>query len=139
MIPSSLLRKQLTRPHTHLTPLLRKMSTPSNKASPSTPSSQPQTQPQQTAPPTTDPDTTAPLTLPEPSTATHKLNVNGQGVKLDHLGPLVVNRDGTLSRIANWESMADIERSNTVRILGKRNMLRLEGLRGEGEVGGVEK
>lgn len=77
----------------------------------------------------------APLPLPSPSTATDdtttQLNVDGQAVKLDHLGPLVVNKDGTLSRIANWESMAEIERQNTLRILVKRNQVRLGALRGE--------
>lgn len=53
-------------------------------------------------------------------------------MRLDHLGPLVVNKDGSLSRIANWDKMAEIERANTLRILGKRNQLRLGGLRGEG-------
>ena len=80
--------------------------------------------------------TSAPLPLPEPSSdASHatQLNVNGSGVRLDHLGPLVVNKDGSLSRIANWDKMADIEKQNTLRILGKRNQLRLDGLRGEGE------
>ncbi|EUC27613.1 hypothetical protein COCCADRAFT_111261, partial [Bipolaris zeicola 26-R-13] len=76
----------------------------------------------------------APLPLPSPSTNdnTTQLNVDGQAVKLDHLGPLVVNKDGTLSRIANWESMAEIERQNTLRILVKRNQVRLGALRGEG-------
>ena len=74
----------------------------------------------------------APLPLPEPSSANAtQLNVNGEGVKLDHLGPLVVNKDGTLSRIANWDKMAEIERQNTLRILGKRNQLRLGNLRDE--------
>lgn len=73
-----------------------------------------------------------PLPLPEPSTSTDgttQLNVNGQAVKLDHLGPLVVNKDGTLSRIANWETMTDIERQNTLRILVKRNQVRTEALK----------
>lgn len=52
---------------------------------------------------------------------------------------MVVNRDGTLSRIANWAEMSDVERRNTLRILGKRNALRLEGLRAaEGEGDAVE-
>ncbi|OAG00104.1 uncharacterized protein CC84DRAFT_1049204, partial [Paraphaeosphaeria sporulosa] len=50
-------------------------------------------------------------------------------VKLDHLGPMVVNRDGTLSRIGNWEQMTDIEQKNTLRVLMKRNKLRLDALR----------
>ncbi|KAI1363219.1 hypothetical protein F5Y08DRAFT_250302 [Xylaria arbuscula] len=44
------------------------------------------------------------------------LEVGGAAVRLDHLGPLVVNEDGTMSRITNWEKMADIERENTLRI-----------------------
>lgn len=52
-----------------------------------------------------------------------------RGVTLDHLGPMVVNADGTLSRIGNWEQMTEIERQNTLRILGKRNKQRLEKLR----------
>lgn len=75
----------------------------------------------------------APLPLPEPNSDTTQLNVNGEGVKLDHLGPLVVNKDGSLSRIANWDKMAEIEKQNTLRILGKRNQLRLGNLKGEAE------
>ncbi|KAI0407002.1 hypothetical protein F4802DRAFT_595635 [Xylaria palmicola] len=61
--------------------------------------------------------------------ASPTLEVGGAALRLDHLGPLVVNVDGTLSRIANWEKMADIERENTLRILGKRNQMRLAKLR----------
>ncbi|PSN65010.1 hypothetical protein BS50DRAFT_589465 [Corynespora cassiicola Philippines] len=93
------------------------------------------------APPTsqadTSPDPKAPeqvLPLPPPPSdgdAT-KLDVStGEAVKLDHLGPLVVNRDGTLSRISNWEQMSEIEKKNTLRILGKRNQLRRENLQAQ--------
>ncbi|KAL7624545.1 hypothetical protein AAE478_006112 [Parahypoxylon ruwenzoriense] len=77
-----------------------------------------------------------PLPLPEPGQAggdTTQLTVGGDGVKLDHLGPLVVNEDGTMSRIANWTEMADIERQNTLRILGRRNKMRLEALRAKAQ------
>lgn len=87
---------------------------------------------QQNAPDTQSPPG-APLPLPEPSSDATQLSVNGEGVKLDHLGPLVVNKDGSLSRIANWDSMAEIERQNTLRILGKRNQLRLSNLKSEGK------
>ncbi len=63
-----------------------------------------------------------------------KLDVSGgegSTVKLDRLGPLVVHEDGTVSRIANWANMTDIERNNTLRVLGRRNQLRLGKLRGE--------
>ena len=73
-----------------------------------------------------------PLSEPSPDTDAIQLNVDSKrGIKLDHLGPMVVNRDGTLSRIANWQNMADIERQNTLRILGKRNQLRLNALKDE--------
>jgi hypothetical protein len=42
-------------------------------------------------------------------------------------------KDGTLSRIANWEQMADIEKQNTLRILVKRNQLRTESLKEKAE------
>ncbi|KAI0901369.1 hypothetical protein F4806DRAFT_452015 [Annulohypoxylon nitens] len=71
-----------------------------------------------------------PLPLPAPDTSdTTQLLVGGEGVKLDHLGPLIVNEDGTMSRIANWNEMAEIERQNTLRILGKRNKQRLDALK----------
>lgn len=54
--------------------------------------------------------------LPAVDSTSPQLEVGGAALRLDHLGPLVVNEDGTLSRIANWEKMADIERENTVRI-----------------------
>ncbi len=63
-----------------------------------------------------------------------KLDIGAGGeasVSLDHLGPMVVHQDGTLSRIANWGDMTEVERRNTLRVLGKRNQLRLESLRGK--------
>ncbi|KAI0162405.1 hypothetical protein BJ166DRAFT_267184 [Pestalotiopsis sp. NC0098] len=75
-----------------------------------------------------------PLPLPEPGQEggdgkTISLDVGGEGVRLDHMGPLVVNTDGTMSRISNWAEMSEIERDNTLRILGKRNQQRLKKLR----------
>ncbi|GJE94684.1 hypothetical protein PsYK624_108550 [Phanerochaete sordida] len=68
-----------------------------------------------------------PLALPPPTPAEEpapKLGVGSQ-VKLDELGPLVVNSDGTLSRIANWQNMTPQERERTVRVLAARNQIRL--------------
>jgi hypothetical protein len=73
-----------------------------------------------------------PLALPAaPHNSTTQLDMsNGDvSIKLDHLGPMVVNVDGTMSRISNWEKMADIEKENTLRIIGKRNQERLAALR----------
>jgi hypothetical protein len=61
-----------------------------------------------------------------------KLDLSAEGgstVTLDHLGPMVVNVDGTMSRISNWEQMAEIERKNTLRIIAKRNKQRLDALK----------
>jgi translation initiation factor 2 gamma subunit (eIF-2gamma) len=73
----------------------------------------------------------APLSLPAPSSMATKLDMSGEGVsvKLDHLGPIVVGTDGKLSRISNWENMMEIEKTNTLRVLGKRNKERIEALK----------
>lgn len=73
----------------------------------------------------------APLALPEaPANATQlDMSTGGTTVSLDHLGPMVVNVDGTMSRIANWDKMAEIEKKNTLRIIGKRNKDRLAALK----------
>jgi len=73
-----------------------------------------------------------PQALPAPSASseTQKLDVNsGQTIKLDSLGPIVVNADGSLRRISNWDTMAQIERDNVMRILPKRNQERLARLK----------
>lgn len=73
----------------------------------------------------------APLALPEaPFNATQlDMSNGGTTVSLDHLGPMVVNVDGTMSRISNWDKMAEIEKKATLRIIGKRNQQRLEALK----------
>lgn len=98
---------------------------------------QEQQEPQATQPSQT--SSTLPLPAP-PTDQTQQLDVSGGGgsIKLDHLGPLVVNQDGTLSRIANWEHMTEIERRNTLRVLGKRNQLRMAALKAEGQGAGEE-
>ncbi|KAI2467457.1 hypothetical protein F4781DRAFT_308720 [Annulohypoxylon bovei var. microspora] len=80
--------------------------------------------------------TPLPLPAPDRTGATTQLLVGGEGVKLDHLGPLVVNEDGTMSRIANWNEMAEIERQNALRILGRRNKQRLDALKAKAQASG---
>ncbi|KAL8365167.1 hypothetical protein RB595_004125 [Gaeumannomyces hyphopodioides] len=129
-------------PALHGTPHRRLHTTSSDPAStppPATGEQQQQGDSNMTAEDTPTTTTTTKLpALPEPGSSsnangapTHQLDLSGgQGsVTLDHLGPMVVNRDGTMSRIANWAEMSDIERQNTLRILGKRNQLRLGDLR----------
>ena len=80
-----------------------------------------------------------PLGLPPPPSAEEatKLDMSSGSdtVKLDHLGPLVVNKDGSLSRISNWEQMTEQEKKSTMKILGKRNQLRTEALKEKEEQG----
>jgi len=78
---------------------------------------------------------TQPLALPESSSHTTLDLSSGEGtVKLDALGPMVVNHNGTLSRIENWDQMSEIEQQNTLRVLNKRNKARLAALREKGGV-----
>lgn len=70
---------------------------------------------------------------------TTTLEVDGKAVVLDHLGPMVIGRDGTVSRISNWQEMSERERQNALRILGKRNQVRLAALRGEEAAGSSSK
>ena len=71
---------------------------------------------------------------PTPASASaFKVQVDGGSISLeDEMGPLVVGADGSLARIANWGEMDVEERARTVRVLGKRNKLRLEKLRADG-------
>ncbi|KAK7413146.1 hypothetical protein QQX98_007972 [Neonectria punicea] len=53
----------------------------------------------------------------------------GESLRLDALGPLVVNTDGSVARVGNWAGMTDGEQKATLRLLGKRNQERLAVLR----------
>ncbi|KAL0952781.1 hypothetical protein HGRIS_007004 [Hohenbuehelia grisea] len=64
------------------------------------------------------------LPNPEPSGPT-SIQIGGASVPLDSLGPMIINSDGTLSRIANWAEMIDSERERTLRVLVARNKVRL--------------
>ena len=54
---------------------------------------------------------------------------SGASVALDALGPVVVNEDGTLSRIGNWAQMTPLEQATTQRRISARNNERLAALR----------
>ncbi|KZP09550.1 hypothetical protein FIBSPDRAFT_759811, partial [Athelia psychrophila] len=47
---------------------------------------------------------------------------------LDHLGPMVINLDGTIARISNWDALSEAERLNTLRAIGRRNRKKVEEL-----------
>lgn len=49
----------------------------------------------------------------------------GETHALDELGPLIVNPDGSLRRISNWQELSEGERAAALRRLSKRNAQRL--------------
>ncbi|KAL2784346.1 hypothetical protein BJX66DRAFT_316748 [Aspergillus keveii] len=113
---------------------------PAERSSTSTTTTtQPPTQNDTPSSSSTETETKPLLALPSTDSTdrTHQLDVNGDGVKLDHLGPLIVNADGTLARISNWAQMTEIEKRNTLRVLGKRNKARMDALKAkQAEEGG---
>lgn len=80
------------------------------------------------------PEDQSALGLPEPKAASQgaatviDLSSGAGEVSLDHLGPIVVNRDGTVGRVNNWSEMTEHERKATLELLKKRNMLRRQDL-----------
>ncbi|KAL2832355.1 hypothetical protein BJY01DRAFT_225932 [Aspergillus pseudoustus] len=113
-----------------------------NQSADASPSTTVQTESSQSTEQTKKPVLALPSSTDSTTDPTHQLDVNGDGVKLDHLGPLIVNVDGTLARISNWAQMTEIERRNTLRVIGKRNKARMEALKakqaeeGEGKTDG---
>ncbi|KAI8886729.1 hypothetical protein K501DRAFT_154623, partial [Backusella circina FSU 941] len=51
------------------------------------------------------------LALPSTAEATVTMDVNDT-YKMKELGPVVINENGTISRINNWHEMNEIERNN---------------------------
>lgn len=52
-----------------------------------------------------------------------------QKIELDGLGPVVINENGSISRITNWHQMTSQEQEITQRVIAKRNKSRLEKLK----------
>ena len=74
---------------------------------------------------TTDTDTTNKKheTLEVDGTTNKKhetLEVDGETITLDNLGPMIINTDGTISRITNFFELTDFERERTLRLVAKR-------------------
>lgn len=52
-------------------------------------------------------------------------------IKLEDLGPIIVNTDGTLGRIPNWMEMTVEEKATTKRLISSRNKKRLMALQAD--------
>ncbi|KAI8639435.1 hypothetical protein BD408DRAFT_421453 [Parasitella parasitica] len=68
------------------------------------------------------------LALPSTADETVQVDINDT-YKLNELGPVVINENGTMSRINNWFEMNEIERANVKRVLLERNRKRLAKLK----------
>jgi len=91
--------------------------------------------------PNTAPEAPALLALPAPEPAAsggggiRTLDVlSGTPVVLDQYGPVVVNTDGTISRITNWDRMSEAEREVAKRRIAKRNVERMKAFAAAGEL-----
>eukprot|EP01045_Picozoa_sp_COSAG04_P008118 COSAG04_NODE_442_length_14382_cov_72.823566_13_plen_315_part_00 len=71
-----------------------------------------------------------PLELPDAANVAERedgvrvMDVDGTPVKLDRLGPIVVQKDGSLKRITNWQEMTEPEQQRTLKVVARRNKMR---------------
>lgn len=68
----------------------------------------------------------------EESMKTRRIEVNGDKLGLDELGPMIINPDGTARRIANWNEMTAHEQETAWRRIVKRNRRRVQKLKAAG-------
>jgi predicted Fe-S protein YdhL (DUF1289 family) len=82
----------------------------------------------ESSPPDVDETTEEVLQLPAPgevgSSQSQSLEL-GETLALDHLGPIIINKDGTLRRITNWSGLTANEKKHTLRKVSLRNQKRL--------------
>lgn len=66
------------------------------------------------------------LQLPLPGEASSSQSLHlGEKLALDHLGPIIINKDGTMRRITNWSGLTADEKKHTLRKVAQRNQKRL--------------
>ena len=58
-----------------------------------------------------------------------QVEVGGEAVSMSELGPIIINADGTMRRIRNWDQLTQREKDATISKISKRNKIRLEKLR----------
>ena len=70
------------------------------------------------------------LPLPPSSEDRRALDVSGEGsrTRLEELGPMVVQPDGSLGRIGNWSDFTQEQRETIAGVITKRNRARLRAL-----------
>ena len=71
--------------------------------------------------------------------AARTLDVGGEALTLDELGPIVIQADGRMGRLSNWQEMTAHEQEQTLKFVAKRNKQRRSALlKRQGELGGSQ-
>lgn len=65
------------------------------------------------------------LQLPMPDEESSRTLQFGDTLALDDLGPIIINKDGSLRRITNWAELSAVEKKHTLRKVSLRNHKRL--------------
>eukprot|EP01130_Rhizamoeba_saxonica_P002051 TRINITY_DN11856_c0_g1_i1.p1 TRINITY_DN11856_c0_g1~~TRINITY_DN11856_c0_g1_i1.p1 ORF type:complete len:131 (-),score=22.27 TRINITY_DN11856_c0_g1_i1:93-485(-) len=81
--------------------------------------------------PTTNPDQIPLLPFPTGNEDAQQMVVNGEPIRFDHLGPMIINQDGTIGRITNWDSLSEKEQEVAWRRIANRNKIRRQQLQEE--------
>lgn len=68
------------------------------------------------------------IEAPPSAEAATELRVDGDAVKLHKLGPIVINTDGSISRINNWQEMTGPEQQAASKLVARRNEIRRKAL-----------
>ena len=55
-------------------------------------------------------------------------DIDDNSASIDMLGPIVLNKDGTMCRISNWQDMTPGEKETAKRMIAKRNKSRKKAL-----------
>ena len=63
--------------------------------------------------------------LPEPTGEKSRELKFGESIKLEELGPIIINPDGTTRRITNWANLTKQEQQSTYRLISARNKRRV--------------
>ena len=56
------------------------------------------------------------------------IDVGGEALTLDELGPIVIQADGRMGRLSNWQEMTALEQEQTLKFVAKRNKQRRSAL-----------
>jgi hypothetical protein len=66
--------------------------------------------------------------------ALKQVEVDGETMPLSHMGPMIINKDGTARRIANWNLLTKKEKIRTWARVSERNIERVAALKANGKI-----